>query len=45
MNDFKDRFVVFDLETTNNPAQNNRHEIIEVAAIEIRNGKKCTSYK
>lgn len=39
MNDLKDRFVVFDLETTNNPAQNQRHEIIEIAAIEIRDGK------
>lgn len=39
MNDLKIRLVVFDLETTNNPAKNYKHEIIEIAAIEIMGSK------
>lgn len=35
MNNFQKRFVVFDLETTNNPAKKYKHEIIEIAGIEI----------
>jgi len=31
-------FLVFDLETTNNPDRNHRHEIIEIAAITVNNG-------
>lgn len=35
MNNLELRLVVLDLETTNNPERNNKHEIIEVAAMEI----------
>ena len=35
MDNLKTRLVVFDLETTNNPAKDYKHEIIEIAAVEI----------
>jgi len=39
MDNLKTRFVVFDLETTNNPEKNYKHEIIEIAGIEIAGNK------
>ena len=43
MDSLKKRLVVFDLETTNAPERNYRHEIIEIAAIEIMEGKISAS--
>ena len=43
MGGLKKRLVVFDLETTNAPERNYRHEIIEIAAIEIMEGKITTN--
>ena len=34
----KSHFIVIDLETTNNPNRNHRHEIIEIAATSISDG-------
>ncbi|PIZ56840.1 hypothetical protein COY23_02410 [bacterium (Candidatus Torokbacteria) CG_4_10_14_0_2_um_filter_35_8] len=39
MNNPNTRLVVFDLETTNNPLKNYRHEIIEIAGMEIVGSK------
>lgn len=43
MDGLKKRLVVFDLETTNAPERDYRHEVIEIAAIEIMEGKINTN--